>query len=233
VFLGVAGIDPVAGLTDFDMEEIRVKRQMIRCAREVIVLADHSKFGRVAPLRTAPLDAVHRVVTDAGISDTHRRTLEESGIGVTVAPPVPRRADRDHAPGPAAAGRAAGLPAKGPGTGACTRARPGEGVTSMAPRLITMLTRNDRTVSDAEEVFAGAPTFPAEYWASRTWAFPPGGCVPWWPRIKAAGKTAVLRWSLSGGDCLAAARLALDCGFDYLMGTVYYDSASSWCAGRR
>ncbi len=67
------------------MDEIQVKRQMIRSAKKVIALADHSKFGRVAPLKTADLGSVHQIITDDGISEADRRAVESFGVEVVVA----------------------------------------------------------------------------------------------------------------------------------------------------
>jgi DeoR/GlpR family transcriptional regulator of sugar metabolism len=87
LFLGVAGVSPEYGLTDYNTEEIQVKRQMIKCAKKVIVLADHSKFGRVAPLKIANLNSVHQIITDDGVTEADRRAVESFGVEVIVAGP--------------------------------------------------------------------------------------------------------------------------------------------------
>jgi DeoR/GlpR family transcriptional regulator of sugar metabolism len=84
LFLGVAGISPEYGLTDYNTEEIQVKRRMIKCAKQIIVLADHSKFGRVAPLKISNLNAVHQIITDDGITEADRRAVESLGVEVVV-----------------------------------------------------------------------------------------------------------------------------------------------------
>jgi len=85
LFLGVAGVSPEFGLTDYNTGEIQVKRQMIKYAKKVIVLADHTKFGRVAPLKIANLNAVHQIITDDGIPEAVRRAVESLGVEVLVA----------------------------------------------------------------------------------------------------------------------------------------------------
>ncbi len=85
LFLGVAGVSIEFGLTDYNMDEIQVKRQMIRSAKKVIALADHSKFGRVAPLKTADLGSIHQIITDDGISEADRKAVESFGVEVLVA----------------------------------------------------------------------------------------------------------------------------------------------------
>jgi DeoR/GlpR family transcriptional regulator of sugar metabolism len=46
VFLGVRGVSVRHGMTNPLLDEIPIKRMMIQAAREVVVLADHSKLSR-------------------------------------------------------------------------------------------------------------------------------------------------------------------------------------------
>lgn len=85
LFLGVCGLDRAAGLTNTNREEAEVKRTAIETASEVIVLADSSKFGRVAFAPIAPLQVVHRVVTDEGVKPEWVEMLRGEGIDVIVA----------------------------------------------------------------------------------------------------------------------------------------------------
>jgi len=48
LFLGAGGIDSQAGLTEYDMQDAQVKKEMIKSAKEVILLVDSSKFQQVA-----------------------------------------------------------------------------------------------------------------------------------------------------------------------------------------
>ncbi len=64
-FIGVAGVNSDPGLTDYNPEDARVKRAAIRTARRTVVLADNSKFGRVAFSTITGLSEVDMVVTDA------------------------------------------------------------------------------------------------------------------------------------------------------------------------
>ena len=63
--IGTSAIDPDGDLLDFDPEEVRVSQEILRSARQSIVVADHSKFGRKAPVRIASLKDVDQFVTDA------------------------------------------------------------------------------------------------------------------------------------------------------------------------
>ena len=95
----------------------------------------------------------------------------------------------------------------------------------MAPKLITMLTNNDETVGDAEDVFRACADLPCSCWGFKDVGLPLPRMKDLVATMKSAGKTTFLEVvTLAEGDGLAGARLAIDCGFDYLMGTVYYPS---------
>lgn len=85
LFLAAETIDIVAGVTDSTIEIAQIKRAMVRAARQIILLADSSKWGRTGFIKVAPLSAVHTIVTDAGLSDADRLALERLGICVIIA----------------------------------------------------------------------------------------------------------------------------------------------------
>jgi DeoR/GlpR family transcriptional regulator of sugar metabolism len=64
LFLGLGGIDAENGLSEYNWDDALVKRAMIRSAKEVIVVADSSKFGRTAFARIGEIRDIHAVVTD-------------------------------------------------------------------------------------------------------------------------------------------------------------------------
>jgi len=63
-FLGADAIDRDAGITNVTFVEVDVKRAMIAAAREVVVVADSSKFGHRALAPVCSLDGVDLIVTD-------------------------------------------------------------------------------------------------------------------------------------------------------------------------
>lgn len=65
VFLGVEGIDATGTLTVPDVEEALVKQSMMRAARDVVVLADHSKLGRNSLGVIDTLSSAHTLITSA------------------------------------------------------------------------------------------------------------------------------------------------------------------------
>jgi len=62
-FIGTDGIDQENGLTTLDIEESMVKTEVIGRSGKVYVLADSSKFGLVARIKFAPLEA-GTIITD-------------------------------------------------------------------------------------------------------------------------------------------------------------------------
>lgn len=80
LFLGAHSLDAVMGIADLSVEIARVKSAMIRASREVILLADSSKWGRSAVARVAPLSAIHTWITDSGLSDDIRSAVAKFEI---------------------------------------------------------------------------------------------------------------------------------------------------------
>jgi DeoR/GlpR family transcriptional regulator of sugar metabolism len=84
LFLGVDGLDVREGLTTPNMGEAAVNRRMIDIAREVIVVADHSKFGKVTFSRIAPIESVDVVISDKGLSEDHVNALRDAGVKILL-----------------------------------------------------------------------------------------------------------------------------------------------------
>lgn len=84
-FIGTNGLSLDHGLSTPDHAEAAAKRAMLRAARQVVVLADSSKFGREHTVRFAELDDIDVLVTDSGIAAKDRTALAKHGIKVVVA----------------------------------------------------------------------------------------------------------------------------------------------------
>ncbi len=85
VIMGIQAVDLQQGLTNAYLPETMTDRAIVNLAPQLILVADHTKFGRIAPSLVAPLEAVHTVVTDAKIDPQIVRDLQEAGIRVIVA----------------------------------------------------------------------------------------------------------------------------------------------------
>ena len=67
--IGTSGLDEEGDLLDFDFREVRVSQAIIAQARRTFLVADHSKFGRPAPVRIASLADIDTFFTDASPPD--------------------------------------------------------------------------------------------------------------------------------------------------------------------
>jgi len=95
----------------------------------------------------------------------------------------------------------------------------------MKSRLIVMLTQNDSTVPDALEVFGQCADLPVDFWGFKDVGLPIEKMKELVASMKRAGKTTFLEVvTLKEEDCMRGARLAVECDFDFLMGTVFFDS---------
>ena len=83
--LGAGGITS-EGIFNSNSLLVETERQMMTCGQELLIAADHSKFGRQSLSKLCGLDEVDRVVSDSGLSDRDRTMLEEAGVAVTIAP---------------------------------------------------------------------------------------------------------------------------------------------------
>ena len=83
-FIGIGGITDSA-VTDFHIGEARLHRQMIKNARQSIVLADSSKLGVRAMNNICALNEIDIVVTDSGAPKQIIKALEQAGVKVIIA----------------------------------------------------------------------------------------------------------------------------------------------------
>ena len=84
-FLGVPALDCEHGFTADGDAEAATDAAFMSMARRTVVLADHTKLGRVSTTHVAPLSAIDTVVTDDGASPTQLAQLRSAGPLVSVA----------------------------------------------------------------------------------------------------------------------------------------------------
>jgi DeoR/GlpR family transcriptional regulator of sugar metabolism len=85
LFLSASGVTPEFGISHDSLAEVATKQAMIRVAREVILLADHTRFGAESVTQVAPLRVLSRVITDNALPATTRLELSKTGIEVIIA----------------------------------------------------------------------------------------------------------------------------------------------------
>lgn len=84
-FIGVDGFDPEQGAYTPNIEEAYLNEIMINIAKEVILVADSSKFNRKSLTFICPVSAISTIVTDNGLPESIRKKLEDSGVKVLIA----------------------------------------------------------------------------------------------------------------------------------------------------
>ena len=98
------------------------------------------------------------------------------------------------------------------------------------PKLIVMLTYNDRTVPNAPEIFRACKDSNAEIWGFKEEGLEPESMKALFAEMKACGKkTALEVVAYTEEECMAGAQLAAVCGCDILMGTMYSDAILELC----
>lgn len=85
VFLGVDGFDTSQGAFTPNIEEASLNQIMIEISKEVILVADSSKFKRRSLAFICPVNKIDIVVTDEHISREDQNRLADLGVKVIIA----------------------------------------------------------------------------------------------------------------------------------------------------
>jgi DeoR/GlpR family transcriptional regulator of sugar metabolism len=84
-FIGIGGISLDDGLTEYNIEDARIKRVLFSSAREKVVVADGSKFGVTTFASVAPLSVVDKIVTDRDAPPAILEEIRHRGVDVILA----------------------------------------------------------------------------------------------------------------------------------------------------
>ena len=85
VFMGAAGIME-DGLYNANVLLVEMQEQMMSRADEVIVVADHGKFGRRSLARLCGWERIHRLVSDPAIEPRWAEVVRGGGTDMILAP---------------------------------------------------------------------------------------------------------------------------------------------------
>ncbi|MDE7414667.1 MAG: hypothetical protein K2N05_12880 [Muribaculaceae bacterium] len=98
------------------------------------------------------------------------------------------------------------------------------------PQLIVMLTFNDMTVDNAEEIFESCKHLPVTFWGFKEKPIGRERMKNLFSRMKQCGKKTVLEVvEYDREGALAGLDAAVDCGVDMLMGTKFYPEVAAGC----
>ncbi|MGL5039712.1 MAG: DeoR/GlpR family transcriptional regulator [Aeromonas sp.] len=82
--IGISGIDNDGSLLDFDYHEVKIAQGIIAHSRQVLLAADHTKFGRNAMVNLGHLSQVHALFTDLAPPEPLARLIEQHQIACHV-----------------------------------------------------------------------------------------------------------------------------------------------------
>ena len=82
VFLGMRAISLEAGLTNDYLPEVMTDRAILQMAPKLIVVADYSKFGKIASAFVASIDQITTLVTNKEVDPEILEQIRASGVEV-------------------------------------------------------------------------------------------------------------------------------------------------------
>lgn len=84
--IGISGIDETGALLDFDYQEVRVAQAIIKNSSQVILAADHTKFGRKAVNYLGDVALIDTLITDEQPRPAYLEPIQKSGLEMVIAP---------------------------------------------------------------------------------------------------------------------------------------------------
>jgi DeoR/GlpR family transcriptional regulator of sugar metabolism len=85
LFLGAHGVDAQHGLSTPNLMEAETNRSFIAASRQVVLLADHTKWGTVGLSTFAGWGDLDVVITDSGLPESARKALRDTGCELVIA----------------------------------------------------------------------------------------------------------------------------------------------------
>lgn len=84
MFLSGAGCDLEFGVSSANLEETMVTRVMLKISREIILVADSSKFSQRSMSRITTFSEIDTVISDTGLSEDIREKLRAMGCNLVL-----------------------------------------------------------------------------------------------------------------------------------------------------
>jgi DeoR family transcriptional regulator of aga operon len=85
VFVTCGGVHPEVGITEYNLDDARVKRAILEGAARRVVLADHRKLDHVAFSVVCPPEGFDVLITGSEAEESVVHRLREAGAEVLVA----------------------------------------------------------------------------------------------------------------------------------------------------
>lgn len=81
-FFSVSGVDLVAGYTLENTQEITVIREVAKHSKQMVFVADHTKFDRISFIKLDDLNLCNQVISDENIPRAYADFYQENGIAL-------------------------------------------------------------------------------------------------------------------------------------------------------
>lgn len=83
--IGASAIDAEGAILDFDYREVKVAQAILENARRAMLVVDHMKFSRTAPVRIAEMAAIDTLITDRPLPQRIEAICAREGVMVEIA----------------------------------------------------------------------------------------------------------------------------------------------------
>jgi DeoR family fructose operon transcriptional repressor len=83
-FIGTNGICSINGLTTPNIIEANTKREIIKIAKQTIVVCDHTKFGIVSFAKITNLDSIDMIITNNGLDKQLLKNFADKNIKIII-----------------------------------------------------------------------------------------------------------------------------------------------------
>ena len=81
-FISVSGVHMENGFTVSNLDELNVYRTIMNMTKELIVVADYTKFGQTSFMKLGPLQIAKKVITNENIPGEYKAHFFEEGIQI-------------------------------------------------------------------------------------------------------------------------------------------------------
>jgi DeoR/GlpR family transcriptional regulator of sugar metabolism len=88
-FLGANGLHLERGITNSNLVTVSLRQAMIRAGKQVVVVADHTKFNQVALAHVCDLSEIDMIITDCGLDDQTASQFRDAGVEIRRVGPPP------------------------------------------------------------------------------------------------------------------------------------------------
>lgn len=81
-FIGCSAISPISGMTTENASEVKINEIMIQNAKNVYILADHTKIGKDSSFTSSPISAIGHLITDEKAPEDVLNEFRAAGVKI-------------------------------------------------------------------------------------------------------------------------------------------------------